>query len=101
MTQRFDICDGDTTTAGGRVHAASQTDFISGRAVAYQGDQVWCPKCSTMGKIVCVGDRLPCRGVDGREQALSYDWCLCKCDSPPLLISLQSDSGMRAKGLLT
>jgi uncharacterized Zn-binding protein involved in type VI secretion len=96
MTQRFDICDGDTTTTRGRDRAASQTDFINGSAVAYQGDQVWCPKCNTMGKIVCVGERIPSRGVDGREQALSNDLCLCMCELKPLLISLQSNSGMRA-----
>jgi hypothetical protein len=96
MTQRFDICDGDTTTAGGRVIASSRTDFLDGRAVAYEGDPVRCPKCGTMGKILCVGERLPNRGDDNREQALSYDWCLCKCDPKPLLIPSQNRSGARA-----
>ncbi len=95
MNQRFDICDGDTTTAGGRVHATSRTDTIDGRAVAYEGDDVWCPKCNTMGKIVCVGERLPNKGVDNREQALSYDWCMCNCEKKPLLLASQSRSGMR------
>lgn len=89
MKQRFDIYDGDTTTTDGRVIAGSRTDFLDGRAIAYESDPVWCPKCKTKGKVVCIGDRLPDRGHDGRTQALSGDWCLCKCDPKPLLIPSQ------------
>jgi uncharacterized Zn-binding protein involved in type VI secretion len=96
MNQRFDICEGDSTTAGGRVSASSYANRLYGRAVAYEHDPVWCPKCNTRGWILCVGARLPNKGVDGREQALSYDWCMCKCDPKPLLIALQDQSGMRA-----
>ena len=96
VNQRFDICDGDTTTSGGRVFAGLRVDLLNGRSVAYEGDQVSCPKCDTMGWILCVGERLPNRGANGREQALSYDWCVCKCDPKPLLIPSQSQSGMRA-----
>jgi uncharacterized Zn-binding protein involved in type VI secretion len=96
MNQRFDICEGDTTTAGGRVSASSHANRLNGRAVAYERDPVWCPKCDTQGWILCVGKRLPNKGVDGREQALSYDWCMCECDPKPLLIASQNQSGMRA-----
>lgn len=96
MSQRFDIREGDATTAGGTVYANSQANQLHGRAVAYEGDPVWCPKCNTTGEILCVGRRLPNRGVDGREQALSYDWCLCKCEPKPLLIASQNQSGMCA-----
>ncbi|MGF6757000.1 PAAR domain-containing protein [Paraburkholderia sp. GAS42] len=89
---RYDICHGDTTTGGGRVIATTQHDTIRGRAVAYEHDPVWCPKCHTTGRIVCVGKRPPSRGPGGREQALSDDWCLCKCDPPPRLIALQRES---------
>jgi uncharacterized Zn-binding protein involved in type VI secretion len=95
MIQRFDICDGDTTTTGGRVHARSREDFLNGRALAYEGDQVWWPKCSTMGWILCVDKRAPNTGANGRTQALSYDWCVCKCDQKPPLVASQSQSGMR------
>ncbi|AQV94901.1 PAAR domain-containing protein [Cupriavidus necator] len=95
MKQRHDICDGDTTTAKGVVMATSRTETLNGRALAYEGDPVWCPECKTTGRIVCAGERLPNRGPDGREQALSYDWCLCKCNPKPLLIASQGVSGMR------
>lgn len=92
MNQRHDILNGDTTTTNGTVIATSRTEMLNGRALAYEGDPVWCPKCKTTGKIVCVGERLTSRGPDGREQALSYDWCLCKCDPKPRLIASQSES---------
>nr|WP_245753359.1 hypothetical protein [Paraburkholderia sartisoli] len=64
--------------------------------MAYEGDQVWCPKCNAMGWILCVDRRVPNTGVNGRTQALSSDWCVCKCDQKPLLVASQSQSGMRA-----
>jgi hypothetical protein len=95
MNQRFDICEGDSTTAGGLVSASSRASRLNGRAVAYEHDAVWCPNCSTEGWILCVGERLPNRGVDGREQPLNYDWSMCNCDPKPLLIASQNQSGMR------
>ncbi|WP_432260516.1 PAAR domain-containing protein [Cupriavidus sp. TMH.W2] len=92
MNRRHDIFNGDTTTTSGTVIATSRAEMLNGRALAYEGDPVWCPKCKTTGKIVCVGERLPNRGPDGREQALSYDWCLCKCDPKPRLIASQGES---------
>ncbi|CAB3788556.1 PAAR domain-containing protein [Paraburkholderia caffeinilytica] len=96
MTQRFDICEGDTTTAGGTVYATSQANQLHGRAVVYEGDPIWCPTCKTEGSVLCVGERLPNQGVDGRQQALGYDWCMCKCDPKPFLIASQNQSGMCA-----
>ena len=63
---RYDIRDGDTTTANGRVHATLRNDRIDGRAAAYEGDPVWCPRSNTTGKIMCTGKRLPERSPDGR-----------------------------------
>lgn len=96
MNIRHDIRDGDATTANGRVIATARNDVTDGRAAAYEGDPVWCPKCSTTGKIVCVGERLPERGPDGRKSALSGDWCLCECRPSPLLIASQNRSAARA-----
>ncbi len=96
MTLRFDICEGDTTTAGGKVYASSRDSLLDGRAVAYEGDPVWCPRCNTTGRILCTARRLTNKGVNGREQALSKDWCLCKCEPKPLLIASQQQSGTHA-----
>lgn len=95
MNARYDIRDGDTTTAQGRVMATVRNDVIDGKAVAYEGDPVWCPACKTTGKIVCVGERLPERGPDGRQSALSGDWCLCQCNPRPRLIQSQHRSQAR------
>ncbi|WP_084656641.1 PAAR domain-containing protein [Pandoraea norimbergensis] len=95
MTPRHDICDGDTTTARGRVIAPSCNDLLDGRAIAYEGDAVYCQTCETTGKIVCIGDRIPDLGPNGRQTALSGDWCVCRCDPHPRLIASQSRSGTR------
>ena len=89
--QRYEICDGDTTTAGGRVIATRSNDTFRGRPVAYESDPVWCPKCNTTGRIVCVRRRYD-TGPGGKQSALSGDWCLCKCDPHPLLVARQQDS---------
>ena len=96
MNARYDIRDGDSTTANGRVIATQCNDIIDGRTVAYEGDSVFCPACNSTGKIVCVGDRLPERGRDGRRSALSGDWCICQCRPCPVLIPSQYRSGARA-----
>nr|WP_134192706.1 PAAR domain-containing protein [Paraburkholderia rhizosphaerae] len=93
---RHDICNGDTTTAGGLVIATCIHDLLLGRAVAYEGDLVCCRKCNSTGKIVCTGAGPRERGPDGRMSALSGDWCVCKCAEPPRLIALQDRSGARA-----
>jgi uncharacterized Zn-binding protein involved in type VI secretion len=93
MNLRYDICDGDTTTAGGRVNAAPTRATIQHRAVAHEGDAVRCPKCNSIGKIVCAGDSPRDRSPDGRQSALSGDWCVCKCIESPRLIALQDRSG--------
>ncbi|NVH75625.1 PAAR domain-containing protein [Paraburkholderia sp. JPY432] len=69
----------------------ASNDTFRGRSVAYEYDPVWCPKCNTTGKIVCVRPRHD-TGPNGKQCALSGDWCLCKCDPHPLLIGRQQDS---------
>ncbi|WP_081069648.1 PAAR domain-containing protein [Burkholderia stagnalis] len=92
MSQRYDILDGDTTTARGQVIATSRAERMNDRAVAYEGDPVICRTCGTTGQIVCVGPRCLSRGPDGRQQALSGDWCVCQCQPAPLLIQSQDAS---------
>ncbi|MGC4418722.1 MULTISPECIES: PAAR domain-containing protein [Cupriavidus] len=96
MKIRHDIREGDSTTKNGRVIATQRHDMIDGRAAAYEGDPVWCPTCKATGRIACVGDRLPERGPDGRQSALSGDFCLCECRPFPVLIASQTRSGVRA-----
>ncbi len=67
-------------------------DRVDDREQAYEYDDVWCPECQSMGHIVCDGPRLPNKGADGREGALSDDLCMCKCDPPPRLLSSQNTS---------
>ena len=90
--RRYDICKGDKTTADGTVKAGNSGDRLGDREQAYEHDPVWCPACKTMGKIVCVGPRIPSTGSDGREAALSYDLCVCRCDPSPRLIASQNTS---------
>lgn len=88
---RYDICNGDTTTAGGTVIATDDRDTLRGRALAYEYDSVWCPKCNTTGRIVCI-ERRHDTGRKGRQPALSGDLCICECNPHPLLISRQDKS---------
>jgi hypothetical protein len=92
MTRRHDILTDDTTTSDGVVKSGNLRDHVGARHQAYEGDSVWCPVCKSMGRIVCVGARLPMKGPDGREAALSDDLCLCLCEPSPRLIASQSSS---------
>ena len=92
MVRRYDILKGDLTTKHGVVLGGSAVDSIDGRDQAYEGDPVRCPECKSVGRIVCVGPRLPSKGADGRESALSEDLCVCKCDPSPRIIASQISS---------
>ena len=45
------VREGDPTTSGGFVLAASSTEVIDLRRVARMGDPVWCPACKSVGFI--------------------------------------------------
>jgi uncharacterized Zn-binding protein involved in type VI secretion len=45
------VREGDPTTSGGFVLAASATEVIDLRRVARMGDPVWCPICRSVGFI--------------------------------------------------
>ena len=47
----FLVREGDSTTTGGFVLAASATQVIDLRRVARMGDPVWCPACKRVGFI--------------------------------------------------
>ncbi|CAG9256804.1 hypothetical protein WK39_15440 [Burkholderia cepacia] len=96
---RYMIFDGDHTTVAGTVQAKATPFALDGRHIAHEDDDVFCPVCKTIGKIKCIGPRIPMTGKikcigpripmtgpDGRRVALSDDLCVCKCPAPPLLI---------------
>lgn len=91
MTVRYYILEGDTTTAGGIVQKTTNTlSFkVYGKEQSYIGDDVWCPACQSMGKIIPDQDRLSTK-VNGRMPALNDDLCLCKCTPPPKLVHSQT-----------
>ncbi|UYZ89111.1 PAAR domain-containing protein [Moraxella bovis] len=91
MTIRYYILEGDTTTAGGIVQKTTNTlSFkVYGKEQSYIGDDVWCPACQSMGKIIPDQDRLSTK-VNGRMPALNDDLCLCKCNPPPKLVHSQT-----------
>lgn len=86
---RYMIFDGDHTTVAGTVQAKATPFALDGRHIAHEDDDVFCPVCKTIGKIKCIGPRVPMNGPDGRRVALSDDLCVCKCPAPPLLIPSQ------------
>ncbi|MDM0112588.1 PAAR domain-containing protein [Variovorax sp. J22R133] len=92
---RFFIMVGDPTTVAGVVITGSPTNLWQGKQTAWEGDQVECPKCGSIGVIQCTGDRpAPSTDAAGRQQALSLDLCICKCTPPPLLVQTQTSYGV-------
>ncbi len=83
------ICDGDLTTAHGKVKATALNNSINGKERAYEGDAVMCPTCQSIGHIQCVPPIRPSIGSDGRQMAVEGDLCICKCVTPPRLIASQ------------
>lgn len=91
MYSRKFICDGDTTQSGGKAHAKKQefpmTFGNDAKNICFEGDDVFCPACNSMGKTKCVMPYRPWTGPDGRQVNLDGDLCLCKCHNPPRLVS--------------
>jgi len=90
---RYDIRDGDETTAGGIVSSPDRNDLLMGKAIAYEGDHVECYACGVAGYILCTGKRPEETGAKDKRSALSGDLCICKCNPPPTLIASQFTSG--------
>lgn len=86
--RRYFITLGAPTSASGKVISASSEATIDGAAIALEGDLVSCPACRTTGKIRCVEPRIP-ETWNGRNVALENDLCICRCESPPKLLTRQ------------
>lgn len=69
---------GDSTTTGGRVLDGSPSVKIGSRAVARQGDPVFCPACKQTGHIT---ESDPQCLVQGRPMARHDSLVACGC--PP------------------
>ncbi len=91
---RFFICDGDVTTAGGVVMASGTHMPIDGRPVALEGDGVKCPACKSTGHIQCVPPMRPITGHANKQLSVEGDLCICQCPSPPRLIASQKQVSM-------
>lgn len=94
--QRYHITVGAKTTANGRVRTGNAGCTIDGMAQSVEGDEVDCPVCGSVGKIVCDGPRQVER-INGRNAALDDDICSCQCDPPPRLIANQARSSQIIK----
>lgn len=95
--KRHHITLGCKTTAGGIVTSAGSTMDIHGKTMAVEGDAVACPACRSVGKIACVGPRLP-ETWCGKQVALEDDLCMCGCPSPPTLMPGQRVRCQELKG---
>ncbi len=97
---RYQILEGDTTTAGGVVqrHTGSgQTLIWHNRLASNLGDKVNCSACGSVGYIAPKGMRRP---VDNMKQApaLNGDLCICKCNPPPELKNSQTTFTQNVSG---
>jgi uncharacterized Zn-binding protein involved in type VI secretion len=88
MRKRYLITLGATTTANGKVTAATSLRHIGGVAVALEGDTVHCPACGGDGVIKLEGRHLNERW-NGKLVALEDDLCACGCGTPPKLVAIQ------------
>jgi len=83
---RYNIVDGDKTTADGIAIASSDSCLNMGKALVMLGDYAECPKCNSKGRIVGDGPRRPTR-LMGKQPALNNDLCMCSCKEKPRLIN--------------
>ena len=88
---RFILKRGDRSTAGGSVIEGCDDVFHYGTPVTFVGAKVWCPACKTTGHIAKQGPRWPSY-IDGKEEALSDDVCICNCNPRPRMLPSQDDS---------
>lgn len=77
--RRYDIVNGDTTSAGSLIQGVDANNLIGASEPAYEGDPVSRLACKMVGKIVCDGLYIPTTGSDERQAALSGDLCICQC----------------------
>lgn len=80
---------GDKTTAGGTVMEGAENCTVGGKSVAFIGARIWCPVCNSEGFVAWVGPHRKAT-MNGKQQALDGDECVCKCSPPPICIASQN-----------
>lgn len=83
---RYNIVDGDKTTADGIAIASSNSCLNMGKALVMLGDYAECPRCNSKGRIVGDGPRRPTK-LMSKQPALNNDLCMCSCEEKPRLIN--------------
>lgn len=85
--RRSYIKRGDKTTNGGVVLDGLERCLHHGTELSYLEAKVYCPRCKGVGTIAPHGPRRP-GTLMGRRAALEGDLCLCRCDPPPHLATI-------------
>jgi uncharacterized Zn-binding protein involved in type VI secretion len=89
--RRYFLKYGDRATNGAVVVEGFESDTHYGVALTFVGALMACPVCKSSGVIVEKGPRWPGLCM-GKQQALSGDLCVCKCDKPSELYESQNDT---------
>lgn len=93
--RRYVLKKGDKSTAGGVVLEGLTGYIHHGTESTFVGAKINCPACKSTGLIVAKGPRWPNTYHDengDKEEALSDDVCLCKCEPPPIMLASQYDT---------
>ena len=77
---------GDRSTNGGVIVEGVDNCTDDGTPMSFIGARVWCNGCKSEGFI---GSRGPHQIalMDGKQEALDGDICLCKCVPPPVMLA--------------
>lgn len=80
---------GDALTSGGQIlDYAQKTGFrFHGHKAALIGNEAFCTKCKSAGRIAKAGGPYRIHYHTVREVALDHDIVLCKCPTPPRIIA--------------
>jgi uncharacterized Zn-binding protein involved in type VI secretion len=89
--RRYFLKFGDQAANGAVVAEGFDADTHFGVALTFVGAQMACPVCKSTGVIVANGPRMPGLCM-GKQQALSGDLCVCKCDKPSSIYQSQTDT---------
>lgn len=68
---------GDKTTTGGEIVSGEQNVTCKGSSTALIGDQVFCPKCESIGIIIEGTSTYTIKG-----KPVAFDGCLISCQCP-------------------